>query len=272
MKFTIYKYTCPENKVYIGITINAENRKESHRKSENSKRSGTKFVKAIKKFGYSNLKYEEIEYPSTVEEMREREKYWITFYDSLNTGYNMNLGGGWTRKFEYSAKKIERIIQLLKEDQLTLEQIATEVKVSKGWISAIKRGKARNSEVIQRTNRQSQKGSSNPASKLTEAQVTEILSQLSQGVPRRELQQKYNVSKTLIQMIATQRSWDGVSTDYQYKPKELNGNAKLTPEIVRNIKIDLQTMSQLDVSAKYGISRSTVQQIKYEKTWKNVSI
>ena len=54
----IYKYTSPSGKIYVGQTINEASRKNKH-KSETSK-SDTYFGKAIRKYGWENLKYETI--------------------------------------------------------------------------------------------------------------------------------------------------------------------------------------------------------------------
>lgn len=270
MKLIIYKYTCPENKAYIGITINAKQRIKAHKRSVKSKRKRTKFINAIEKCGFENLSYEELEYPETVEQMRERESYWIIFYDSKNFGYNMNDGGGWSRKFEHSAKKIETVTVMLKEDIHTLREISKVTNVSLSWVSMIKNGKGRNYLPVKCSTRQSQKGSSNSASKLTDAQVLEIQSHLSAGTSRKEIQALYNISKTLVQQVATKQIWNHVPSEYSYIPKETNGNAKLTADIVRQIKHDLTSLTQIEVSAKYNISRSTVQQIAYGRTWKNV--
>jgi group I intron endonuclease len=271
MKFTIYKYTCPENKIYIGLTINPKNRQRDHQaKEKESSRDNSKFAQAIRKFGFSNFKYEEIEYPNSVIEMKEREQYWIKMFNSFESGYNSDLVGTWTQSFTYEVETVEKIITALKDETLSQTQIAEMFGVSPGWISDIKRGNKRNISPIHRRNYQSQKGSNNKLAKLTEAQVAEIRALLSTNTPRRDIATQFNISKTLVQLIATNGAWSHVSTDYQYKPKETNGNAKLTAEIVAQIKKDLQELPQTEVAAKYSISRSTVQQIAYNKTWKNV--
>lgn len=48
---------------------------------------------AIKKYGESAFTYEQIDSALTNEELNEKEDYWINFYDSIKTGYNMMPGG-----------------------------------------------------------------------------------------------------------------------------------------------------------------------------------
>ena len=65
--------------------------------------------------------------------------------------------------------------------------------------------------------------------------------------------------------------WKHVESEYVYKKKETNGNAKLTAEVVKELKQDLKNgMISRKVAEKYKISEATVNQIKYGKTWKNI--
>ena len=58
--------------------------------------SGILLKRALKKYGYSNFKKEIIDVASTIDELNEKEKYWIAFYKSqnLDIGYNIAPGGG----------------------------------------------------------------------------------------------------------------------------------------------------------------------------------
>ena len=57
--------------------------------------SGLLLKRAISKYGKNNFKKEIIEYCDTQEELDEREKYWIKFYNSQDEkiGYNISPGG-----------------------------------------------------------------------------------------------------------------------------------------------------------------------------------
>lgn len=92
----IYKITCTKNnKVYIGQTIRSmESRFERHlREAEESKSPKIHFQRAIKKYGRDAFKIEKIDEADNQEELNEKEKYWIKFYDSIKTGYNTAEGG-----------------------------------------------------------------------------------------------------------------------------------------------------------------------------------
>ena len=94
----IYKVTnLVNNKIYIGQTINTlEYRKDQHFREAKSKRKNTVyFHNALNKHGFENFLFEEIDTANSQEELDEKERYWIKFYDSTNKekGYNLDSGG-----------------------------------------------------------------------------------------------------------------------------------------------------------------------------------
>ena len=92
----IYKVTCLiTNKIYIGQTTTyLGNRKGLHKHRalyQNDYKNH--FHNAIRKYGWENFQWEIIDYAQTFEELNEKEKYWIKYYNSIEQGYNI-LGGG----------------------------------------------------------------------------------------------------------------------------------------------------------------------------------
>ena len=82
------------NKVYIGQTkVSLKLRFQSHLSSA---RNGKDYIigKAIRKYGEENFYIELLE-ECTIEELNEREKYWISYFNATNNkfGYNMSIGG-----------------------------------------------------------------------------------------------------------------------------------------------------------------------------------
>ena len=57
---------------------------------------------AIRKYGEDAFEKSIIEI-CNIEELNEREKYWIQYYDSYNNGYNAALGGDGHQKYDYAA-------------------------------------------------------------------------------------------------------------------------------------------------------------------------
>lgn len=80
------------NKCYIGKTTKSlEERMGQHIK--HSEKGKSKFFKALKSYGADNFEWEIIYTAETLNELDEKEKYYIKLYDSINEGYNMVEGG-----------------------------------------------------------------------------------------------------------------------------------------------------------------------------------
>lgn len=93
-KWCVYKHTAPNGKVYIGITSQKPERRWRTNGEGYIQDTQKKFKNAIKKYGWKNFKHEIIENNlSSLELANEREKYWISIYDSYHNGYNSTVGG-----------------------------------------------------------------------------------------------------------------------------------------------------------------------------------
>ena len=107
----IYKATNTiNNKVYIGQTVNTlEYRANQHlRETRSGKRKNTYFHNAIDKYGFEFFVFEEIDNAESIEELNEKESYWIRYYNSTNkaVGYNLDSGGTNCLKSDETKKKI----------------------------------------------------------------------------------------------------------------------------------------------------------------------
>lgn len=104
MAIGIYKYENKLNgKIYIGQSTNLKNRYRQHcydstLRAPNARITGIDV--AIKKYGSDNFDFEVIE-ECSVEELDDRERYWIAYYDSYNNGYNRTPGGKVSRGEEH---------------------------------------------------------------------------------------------------------------------------------------------------------------------------
>lgn len=90
----IYKITNNINgNAYIGLSINIEKRWEHHKKSYLYKNEYEKSLyQAFRKYGLENFSFEVIE-ECAMDELKNREKYWIKYYNTYARGYNMTPGG-----------------------------------------------------------------------------------------------------------------------------------------------------------------------------------
>lgn len=94
----IYKITNNINgKMYIGQSVDIYDRWIKEKAPSASKYA---LQKAFDKYGRENFTFEIIE-RLKLEELDEREIYWIAYYDTYNNGYNETLGGNAGRKYNY---------------------------------------------------------------------------------------------------------------------------------------------------------------------------
>jgi group I intron endonuclease len=89
----IYKITNPQGKIYIGQSINIEERLYQY-KCLSKYSLGRKIYNSIKKYGWENHSHEVI-IECLIEELDDKEIYWGEFYEVLGeNGLNLKLGEG----------------------------------------------------------------------------------------------------------------------------------------------------------------------------------
>lgn len=101
------------NKVYIGQSVNIKARWYAHcnsGKNLDRQDSYTQIHQAMYKYGVENFYYEILE-ECSIEQLDEREIYYIQKYDSYNNGYNMTLGGE-GNKYETNGRAILTLPQV----------------------------------------------------------------------------------------------------------------------------------------------------------------
>lgn len=83
------------NKIYIGQSVDISRRDREHKNKsfdKNSSDYNSAIGRAIRKYGYENFSFETIE-ECSIEELNDKERYWISYYNSYENGYNLTLGG-----------------------------------------------------------------------------------------------------------------------------------------------------------------------------------
>ena len=129
----IYKITnIINNKSYIGqTTLSIEHRWKEHleclHKPECIDRP---LYRAFVKYGIENFKIEQIEECSD-EELNEREIFWIEYYDTFNSGYNLTIGGDGNRHY-----KKEDVLKLWNEGK-TITEISKELHCYRNGVALI---------------------------------------------------------------------------------------------------------------------------------------
>ena len=91
----IYKYKNKINgRIYIGQSTDIEHRYKQHLyDAKNRTEKSTGIDIAINKYGIENFCFEILE-ECDVNQLDERERFWINYYDSYHNGYNRTVGGG----------------------------------------------------------------------------------------------------------------------------------------------------------------------------------
>lgn len=138
--------------------------------------SGVYLLRAIKKFGRENFYREIIDTAKTPDELSSKEKYWIKFYDAVNDRafYNIATGGdGGNVRAGYTEEKF----------------MASEKKRLKAVIAGRKFGEDCG------------------ASKLSNMQVLEIISDLMDGMYTTEIANKHNIAVETIRDIRNHKTW-----------------------------------------------------------------
>ncbi len=87
----IYKITSPSGKIYVGKSINIEDRIKSY-KYVGRRKLQRRLNNSINKYGLENHVFEIIEL-CTLDNIDEREIYWIKYYNCVETGLNLTYGG-----------------------------------------------------------------------------------------------------------------------------------------------------------------------------------
>ena len=145
----IYKITnLKNNKVYIGQSVNIKERWRCERSRPFQKRSqeyNSPLCRAIRKYSLKNFKFEIIE-ECSIDELDEREVYYIDMYRSSQEeyGYNLTDGGGGSRGHgRLTSHEVEEIKYLLQKEKISQLKIAEKYHVSKDTVSSINTGRFR---------------------------------------------------------------------------------------------------------------------------------
>ena len=138
----IYKITnLVTNMSYIGQSINIQQRWREEKKRaflENDSSYNYPLSRAFRKYGIDNFTFEVIEECSQ-EQLNDREKYWITYFDTFYNGYNQTLGGD--SMIQRPKEKILGIIYDLEHTNMYHREIAEKWEISTEMVQGINTGR-----------------------------------------------------------------------------------------------------------------------------------
>lgn len=107
----IYKIiNCINGKIYIGQSIDTKNRFRQHKYNALTKNIKHPLYASIRKYGIENFEFIIVERIEDVNNMNEKELYWINYYKSndLNYGYNLRLDCATNRGCTFSEEVRKR--------------------------------------------------------------------------------------------------------------------------------------------------------------------
>lgn len=225
MKNIIYAYKKIKEDVvvYVGQTTNLHNRQLQHEKYDpynpNNREYHLPLSRGIRKHGLDAYKCIVLEEVENQDLLNEREKYWISFYNTYEdlNKYNLTPGGSpRDYKFTYfSDKIIDYAIDLIKNSTCSFQEISNETGISVVMLSEINHGKRRKKDFEQYPLRELTKGR-----KITSLQLEEIKDLLENSkLPMTEIAVQYGVSVETIRSINKGKRQYNESWNYPLRRK-----------------------------------------------------
>ena len=208
-------------KKYIGQSTNIMKRKWEHIHSPSPY---SKFDDILKQEGIDNFNFTILEI-CTPEELDDKEKYWINYYNSIENGYNLIKGGNCYRgenniQAKLNDKQVLEIIDLLINTNLSYNDIANKYKVSYNTIDLINRCKTwchlhNFTSNIRQTSLNNKErphsthaGEYNKSCKITESQALEIINLLKyDNRSLAQLSRELDISLNILYDINRCRTW-----------------------------------------------------------------
>lgn len=218
----IYMYENKLNgKKYIGQSTNIARRKREHRDWPSSY---SRFDMELRAIGEEQFNFVVLE-ECRVEQLDDREKYWISFYNTVEEGYNLTPGGQSYRGIENPAarlteEEVKQIIILLEEHRLNNGEIAERFSVCRNTIDFINRCKTwchlhdykhnirKENLAKEEFPHSSFAGENNPTAKITEEQARKIIELLKKSpASLAQISRDEGVSLNIIYDINRCRTW-----------------------------------------------------------------
>lgn len=241
MFYTYMIFNCTNGKIYIGQSQNKYRWAEHLYAAKNPSYSKHKLVhKAISKYGKNNFEFRIIQYHISLQEVLQAETYWINFYQSNVCKYPTGLGYNLTDGGEHSTLGLK----WSEESKLSFSKATT--------------------------------GELNNAAIITNEQAQQIKNLLLEGKSTKIIAEMFNLTQGYIQQIkkGIKRQYLNVSNGIKdIEAIKLNGNAKITTEQAREIKILIkQNISISNISKTLNISKWIVSGIKKGVSWKHINV
>lgn len=224
----IYKITNQINgHSYIGLSTHIEDRWDYHKNPYNWEREKDKSLyQAINKYGIENFSFEILE-ECSLEELSEKEKFYVAKYNTFYNGYNMTAGGEDNQGESHPGHKLLKadIIDIrTRYDNLERKKDVYDLyknRIGESGFSKIWKGETWQGimmEVYTPENKlyhlhdTANKGSSNGRARLTEEEVRQIRLRRKNGEQLKEVYKDYQdkITKGSFTNVWTYQNWKNI--------------------------------------------------------------
>lgn len=227
----IYKIDFPNGKTYIGKAVDIKRRIKEH---NTDKRQEVLYL-AVTKYFNNNIQEFYILEKCSREELSDRERFWINFYESNNKdkGYNLTSGGdGAALGAEnvsaiFNQQDLNNIIHLLQKTSIPMYKIAEEYNCSRATIERLNAGETYFSSTLSYPIRKEKYipkgGVQNGNSSLTQEMLDQLIEDLLYtSIPMKELCNKYKIAINTMSNINNGRTY--VNHDLEYPLRKRNAS------------------------------------------------
>lgn len=270
----VYKITFPNNKVYIGISNNIYRRMLEH---NSDFRNNLPIEKAIQKYGKITefVILEEIN-PNDRELMREREKFWISVFNSNKKefGYNISEGGDGAdigsnnHQAKLTEEQYQQVYKDLIDNKLSLQEIADKYEMHLSSISYLNNGHTYFHSTIDypiRKTKPKVAGINSGNSKFSQQDIENIwtLLQFHPELSMKQIADKYSVYASTIQNINQGKTYINPNLTYPLRESK-TGKRKLSNEQVFQIISEIKNNpkeSLASIGRRLNISSKTISSI-----------
>ena len=115
------------------------------------------------------------------------------------------------------------------------------------------------------------KGEDNGRALLTEEEVLEIYSRLASGVANSELADEYGVSRSVVMLIKSKKSWRHLLKDLPPIPVKQKGKDATEGDILEVCKMLEEGINPTPIAKSLGISVDVVYDVKRRRSFKRIS-
>lgn len=172
--FKVYKHTAPNGKIYIGITC-----QDCEQRWRNGNGYKTQFFyKAIKKYGWENIKHEVLYHNLTKEQAEQKEIELISLYKSNNADYGYNIDNGGNVVGTFSKEHIKKM-RIAQNNPLLIEKKRQSSLGKKNWFY----GKTHSEEAKKKMSEVKKGKPSNAKGKHFSEQARKNISEAHKGKP-----------------------------------------------------------------------------------------